>query len=158
MTQINSYGSRRDYLPAFLRSGAGAAGGHTEAQLLSREESRALEAVSLNRFPQLPSGEIGWEDASCSERLWYEDDEEGMRGVTELLTRNVRQDAHVVIFWGTLVMPSVRLPVNDVVRHVADILDEFPHFWVYSSEDRVLIEFLPDGRVTVADIPDEAPA
>ncbi|WP_206504425.1 hypothetical protein [Streptomyces chrestomyceticus] len=158
MTQRNSYGSRRDFLPAFMKSGAGAADGHTEIQELSLDESRALEAVSLNRFPQLPGGEIGWAGGSYSERLWYEDDAEGMRQIAELLARNIRQGAQVVIFWGTLVMPSVRLAAYDVVRHVEEILDEFPHFWVYSAEDRKLIEFLPDGQVTAAVIPGEPSA
>lgn len=148
-----SYGSRRDLLPKFMVAQSPA--GHVGPSVLGLEESRAIEAVSLNRFPQASGGVIDWEGVPCLDRLAFSNEAEGERVIADVLRGKVGQNSDVVIFWGTLVMPTVVLSVESAVNHVSEILEVGPDFWVFSPNDKILIECLQDGQVTLASIPQE---
>src|SRR5262249_29949514 len=120
---------------------------------LGREESRELEAMSLNKFPPTATAALDWEAASYDDRRWWGDEEDWASLIAELLSSCVADEKHVAIFWGTLVMPTVILPAHAVVEHAREILDVGPHFWIHPLGESVLIECLMDGQVTVASIP-----
>jgi hypothetical protein len=108
-----------------------------------------LEDVSLNRFPALVSGSLDWEAAAYDEREWFDDEEDWVARVTRLLARLASSQEPVAVFWGTLVMPTVLAPADVIVRNAREILEAGPHFWLYATVSRVLIECLQDGQVTV---------
>ncbi len=147
----NPYGSRSDYLPDFVNEPQDD-GGH-QVLLLDLEESRELEAASLNRFPATTSAALDWDVASFEERLWWDDEEDWTRMAAELLAPYAREGRRVAVFWGNLVMPTVTMPADVAVRHAREILDAAPHFWIHPLGSSVLIECLMDGQVTVAKIP-----
>jgi hypothetical protein len=120
---------------------------------LSLEESRQLEAASLNRFPATATAALNWEATSYDDRHWWDDEEDWARMIAELLSSHVKGGRRVAIFWGNLVMPTVTLPAYDLVAHAQEILDAGPHFWIYPLGDSILIECLMDGQVTIAAIP-----
>jgi len=147
------YGSRRDLLPKFMV--AQSPTGRVGLNVLNLEQSRELEAVSLNRFPQTSGGVIDWEGVPVLERLSFANEAEGGRVIANVLRGKVGWDSDVAIFWGTLVMPTVILSVELVANYVDDILEVGPDFWIFSHDDQILIECLQDGRVTLALIPEE---
>ncbi|MGW4203712.1 hypothetical protein [Streptomyces sp. NPDC004726] len=151
MKQKIPYGSRPDLLPGFMNYR------HSDEECqvvrLGIAESRELEAVSLNRFPPTVTAALEWPADSFDDRRWWDDEEDWARLIEELLSRYAAEGAHVAIFWGNLVMPTVVLPARTVVEHAWEILDSGPHFWIYPLGTSILIECLVDGQVTVATIP-----
>ncbi|MEV8474474.1 hypothetical protein [Streptomyces sp. NPDC051173] len=109
----------------------------------------------MNRFPQTSGGVIDWEGVQGLDHLVFSNEAEGERVVADVLRGKVGQNSDVVIFWGTLVMPTVVLSVESAVNHVSEILEVGPDFWVFSPDDQILIECLQDGQVTLASIPQE---
>ncbi|WP_148082104.1 hypothetical protein [Streptomyces botrytidirepellens] len=153
MTKKNSYGTRRDLLPKFMKSDT-----HEGdlINILDLDESREFESISLNRFPHAPAGTIEWENAHFADRSSFIDEEDGARKISELLTNLLRPESKVTIFWGTLVMPSVILSAKSAADHSQEILEVGPDFWIFSPDRQLILECLQDGQLTVADIPQEA--
>ncbi|MFE6062343.1 hypothetical protein [Streptomyces sp. NPDC056431] len=153
MTETNAYGSRPDYLPAFMNDPQDEDGRHVVR--LDHAESRELEAVTVNRFPAASGDVLDFDAASYDERLWWDDEEHWTRMAAELLAPYVQREERVAVMWGNLLMPTVIMPASVAVRHARDILDAGPHFWIHPLGGSVLIECLMDGQVTVVTIPSE---
>ncbi|MFH8580283.1 hypothetical protein [Streptomyces zaomyceticus] len=153
MTESNAYGSRPDYLPAFMNDSRA-----EDSRLVVRLDhaaSQELEAVTLNRFPGASGDVLDFDAASYDDRLWWDDEEHWTRMAAELLAPYVQREERVAVMWGNLLMPTVTMPASVAVRHALDILDAGPHFWIHPLGGSVLIECLMDGQVTVATIPSE---
>jgi hypothetical protein len=120
---------------------------------LDHAESRALEAVSLNRFPPTISAGLDWDSAPYDDRRWWDDEDDWARMAAELLSPYAAEGRRVVIFWGDLRVPTVTMPTETAVRHAAKLLSMDPLFWIYPLDGPFLIECLMDGQVTVAPIP-----
>ncbi|MET8680694.1 hypothetical protein ABZW18_24675 [Streptomyces sp. NPDC004647] len=150
MTQY-SYGSHPELLPKSL--GRGPETESSGVRELTLDESRRLEAASINRFPPASGGSLEWEDGSYLEQHFYEDEPDGARLVGGLVSSHAAPDSEVVLFWGNLIMPTVALPASSLVRHMDEVLEVGPVFWVFFPESHVLIECCPDGQVTVAAVP-----
>ncbi len=151
MTEHSAYGSRPEYLPDFMNDSRDIDG--RQVVKLSHAESRALEAVSLNRFPATFGAGLDWDSAAYMERRWWSDEEDWERMTADLLSAYVAESRRVVVFCGNLVVPTVTMPTDIAVRHARELLDMEPHFWVYPLAGSVLIECLMDRQVTVAEIP-----
>ncbi|MFD7903673.1 hypothetical protein ACFV4G_15660 [Kitasatospora sp. NPDC059747] len=152
MTNKNEYASRPDLLPTFMENSKDDDG--RQVVKLTLAESRELEALSLNRFPSTFSAALDWESASYDDRIWWDDEEGWVRMASDLLSPFAERGAHVVIFWGNLVLPTVTIPAESAIRHAREILDAGgPHFWIYPLGSPILIECLMDGEVTIATIP-----
>ncbi len=147
----NAYGSRRDFLPGFMRKGDSVE--RYRVRVLDLAASQDLEKLSLNRFPHTSAGLIGWTDAVYTERVSFSDEAEGVRLIEGLLSRTVEPVSEVVLFWGTLVMPTVVLTAEGVTAHAGEILKIGPDFWIYLRDRNMLVECAQDGRITLADIP-----
>ncbi|WPW19191.1 hypothetical protein [Streptomyces sp. HNS054] len=147
----HAYGSRPDYLPSFMNDPNDEDG--CQVVKLGWAESRELEMVSLNRFPPTFSAALDWDASSYDSRLWWDDEDDWGRLAANLLADHVASSETIAIFWGNLLLPTVTLPAEVVVRHSTEILDVGPHFWMYPLGGSVLIECLMDGQVTVASIP-----
>ncbi|MFB6626778.1 MULTISPECIES: hypothetical protein [unclassified Streptomyces] len=151
MTENNTYGSRPDYLPAFMNDPRDEDG--RLVVRLDRTESRELDGVTLGRFPAASGDAIDFDTASYDDRLWWDDEEHWVTMAAELLAPYAQREEQVAVMWGNLLMPTVTMPAGVAMRHARDILDAGPHFWIHPLGGSVLIECLMDGQVTVATIP-----
>jgi hypothetical protein len=120
--------------------------------VLSADESRALEKASLNQFAHLSSGRISWDGVPAT-AISFKDEDDGVRVLSERLREFVEGDAGLVVFWGTLVMPTVTMPVRLALEHAGELVREAPDFWIFMQSRKTLVEFMQDGIVTVASVP-----
>lgn len=73
--------------------------------------------------------------------------------VGELVARRIGLESDVVLFWGSLDLPTVLLSPVSLIDHLDAIVDVGPVFWVFGPEPRVLIECRPSGLITVVTVP-----
>lgn len=149
----NTYGSRRDLLPRFMRMRESVE--RYGIRLLDLDESRDLEKLSLNRFPHTSAGVIGWGGVAYSECVTFADEEEGWRLISGMVSREVERASEVAVFWGTLVIPTVVLTAEGVIENAAEIFEAAPDFWIYLRGRNELIECGQEGRITLTGIPIE---
>ncbi|MFD7320818.1 hypothetical protein ACFV9D_06955 [Streptomyces sp. NPDC059875] len=147
------YGTEPDYLPAFMND-AGDPDGR-RVRKLTAEETRELRGESLSRFPVAGGADLDWSRIPYTAREMCETDEDWVRVATEYLSPYVGEGQSAVIFWGDLSMPDVEMPVEVAIRRAEDLMGADMHFWIHPLGAPVLIEYLQDGRVTVATIPSE---
>ena len=133
--------------------------GGTQVRVLTGwDESRALESVSITRFRALSSRQLAWQDGSYLERLSFQDEADCARQLSSLLSRLTRPDAELAVFWDTLVMPTVVLPAKLAREHMDEIVQATGSLWMFMPNERLFIECLPEGQITVAEVPDGNPA
>ncbi|MEW2314962.1 hypothetical protein [Streptomyces bauhiniae] len=145
------YGTEPDYLPAFMNDATDADG--RRVRKLTAEETQALRRLSLSRFPVSGGADLDWSRSPHTDRQMCETDEDWARVAAEYLSPYAGEGRSVVVFWGDLSMPSVEMPVEVAIRRSLDFMDADMHFWMHPLGSSVLIEYLQDGRVTVAPIP-----
>ncbi|MEV0975790.1 hypothetical protein [Streptomyces sp. NPDC049915] len=147
---VTPYGTHPEYLPAFItgRQDEDA----RQVEQLDHAASRALEALSLNRFPAKGAG-LDWDSAAYTNQRWWDDEAGWGRLMADLLSSAVARGERVAVFWGNLAVPTVVMPADVAVRHAQEFLEVAPVFWVHPLGGSVLIECQMDGQVTVADIP-----
>ncbi|MFC9249249.1 hypothetical protein ACFT7S_36000 [Streptomyces sp. NPDC057136] len=155
MTDAHGYGSHPEYLPPFMTDRRGEAAQHV--LLLDHADNRRLAAGSLNRFPARSSCEIDWSGVPGVERHWCPGADAWAALAAQLCAPWVAQDVLVVVFWGNLAVPTVVVPAWLLVRYAREIEDAQPHFWLHPLGGDVLIEYLPEGTVTVAALPALSP-
>jgi hypothetical protein len=143
----NTYGSRPHLLPGFARRGAAKEG--SDIRVLSFDESRELEAVSLNKFGHSSSGVLMWDGVPVLNSLAYEDEEEQKQMLRRVIAERIDRASTVAIFWGTLDLPSLTMPVDVATQNLAELVELGPNFWLFSPEDGILIESRNDGPITV---------
>ncbi|MFE0028509.1 hypothetical protein [Amycolatopsis sp. NPDC059021] len=121
---------------------------------LSREEDDALAAVSLRRFPtdRATTGAIDWSGAVVLEQSFEQDYADAARVLGERVLRYSTSD--VVVFWGNLVIPTVRLPARLAAANAGELIDTGDDVWIYLPDRNVLVEYWHSGRITAGMIPD----
>ncbi|MFE3167816.1 hypothetical protein [Streptomyces sp. NPDC059224] len=162
MTLEEVYGSKPDLLPRsmirLVRAGQQGSRrtvwvGCEGVRLLDLSEHLLFERQSLGRFPRDSDGSIAWRDADDSLVVWSK--EEDSIDLENAIRDFARGCSGLVIQWGSLAIPSVDVSQEAMVSHVAEIVDSMPEFWIYSSQDRLIMERSFSGLVTVARVPTE---
>ncbi|MEU3104107.1 hypothetical protein [Streptomyces griseoflavus] len=151
MTDISSYGTHPEYLPAFIKDARGDDG--NQVARLDAAGNRELAAATLSRFPAAAGDVIDFRSTPYEERLWWDDEEDWTKVAADLLSPYARRGDRIAVIWANHLMPVVTMPADVAVRHARDILDAGPHFWIHPLGSPVIIECLMDGQVTVAAIP-----
>ncbi|MEU8832216.1 hypothetical protein [Streptomyces sp900116325] len=119
------------------------------AIVLSYEEDRSFAAASLSRFSAVGSTRLDWQAAEVVERSTGFDGAELRR----LLHDHGDKGELVVVFWGSLAVPSVILEAALAALHAETLLDCSPECWIYLTDSRVLIEFQDGEGFTVGRVP-----
>ncbi|USX49165.1 hypothetical protein [Lentzea sp. HUAS12] len=145
----NLYGSRPDLLPAFMATAKKR--DVLGVEVLTAEENHALEERSLNRFAHLSSGRIRWEGVPVVTTS-FRDEDHGVQVLGERLLEVLGEETDLVIFWGTLVMPTVSMSSAVALGHLNEIVQEAPDFWIFLPSRMALVEFMQDGIVTTAEV------
>lgn len=158
MTLEGVYGTRPDLLPrSMVRvvrsvepdrriSWAGVNG----VELLRLDEHLREEGQSLGRCPRTSDGGVDW-DAMTEEVLGtWDGDSTDMGALLEQYTSN---GAPLVLFWGSLSIPSVKAGLATLLPSLPDIVETMPEFWIYSPADDVIVEYAFSGTVTAAHLP-----
>lgn len=124
--------------------------------VLSRTEDEALAAVSTRRFPvdRTTTGAVDWSGAGVVEQFVEEEYEEAARVLGEVILRNSPPESDVVVFWGNLVIPTVRLPARLAAANSGELIDTGDDVWIYLPGHNVLVEYWHSGRITAGVIPD----
>ena len=157
MTQDNAYGSRPDLLPRSLvkvvRASPGSDRllmwvGQTGVQLLGQEEDLKYQRESLNCYSHNSSGTIDWE-AVDKDLIIYEGDRDDLDPV-ELIKRYVSNASILVFLWSNALLPSVRMTSGVAMEKLPGVVQSIREFWIYSPEDKLVIEYPFLGSVTVA--------
>ncbi|GAA4553867.1 hypothetical protein [Amycolatopsis samaneae] len=122
---------------------------------LSREEDDALAAVSRRRFPvdRATTGAVDWSGAVVLEQSLEEDYEDAARVLGEVVLRHSPAASEVVVFWGNLVIPTVRLPARLAAANAGELIDTGDDVWIYLPDGNVLVEYWHSGRITAGIIP-----
>ncbi|MDT0459922.1 hypothetical protein RM550_30075 [Streptomyces sp. DSM 41527] len=151
MTGNNMYGSRADLLPRFIADSLRKS--NQIIRVLSADENSAAVNISLNRFSHASAGVINWDGTPGAEMTSFADEPAGKEVLKNTLTRIFNQESSATLFWGTMVLPSVTLPVNLAEIHSDELVERDVDFWLFCPESEQLIEFRQDGYVTSAPIP-----
>jgi hypothetical protein len=112
-----------------------------------------VESISLNRLPQTSWGAIDWNDISPVEQRTTRTVVEAAELFAQLVLRYVNPDSEVVLFWGNLVVPSVALPARVAAENAEEVLATSHDVWLFAIDERVLLEYFHEGRLTVVEIP-----
>ncbi|MFH8338058.1 hypothetical protein [Streptomyces sp. AM6-12] len=123
--------------------------------ILEKKESGDFEACSLNRFPHSAWEGIDWETAAFVDQEFTSGGREAAEMVRGWLASLASPETLWVIFWGNAAVPAVALPGGHVKRRAEDILYTSADVWLFSVDDRMLIEYTHDGRLTLARVPSE---
>lgn len=145
------YGVNRGSVPDDLQTAASTE--NSGVSFLSFDESRQFESASLNLFHAESAGGLDWSSTSDTESHFYEDEAEAVTLVRQIVVDRIGRESAVVLFWGSLDLPSMLLPASTLIAHVASVVEVGPVFWVFAPERRVLLECHPTGRITVAVTP-----
>ncbi|GHJ39774.1 hypothetical protein [Streptomyces sp. TS71-3] len=160
MTLEETYGTRPDLLPRSMvrlarteqREGRKLTWvGRPDVLLLDLDQHLRYEHESLGRFPRHSDGTIAWAEVSADLVLVSTD--EDTADLDALIRQHCAGAKGLVVFWGSLALPSAQLPLGAALSHLSQITDSHPEFWIYDPEDSVLMENTFAGRVTVARVP-----
>lgn len=121
--------------------------------ILEKGESDTFEACSLNRFPHSAWEGIDWEAVDFLDQEFTSGEREAAEVMGGWLTRATSPESLLVIFWGNAVVPTVALPAEEAKRHAEEILYTSADVWLFSVDDRILIEYTHDGLLTMAEVP-----
>lgn len=149
-----AYGSHPHRLDDLLRTFTQEERGN--CQILTQEQSRALEQQSIERLPQTAWGTIDWPENTLIEQYSVPTFPEVIRHLSESLERYAPA-VDAVIFWANLVVPSLAVPTDTVVAHLDEVLATSHDVWIFVPERRLVFEYFHDGRVTVARVPTNSP-
>ena len=151
-----SYGSHPSRLTDFL--GSLDSDDRRLTRLLNREENREVESISLNRLPQTSWGTIDWTGISSIEQHPARTEVEAAHLFAQLVVRYVEADSEVVLLWGNLVVPSVALPARVAAANAEEVLATSHDVWLFAVDERILVEYFHEGRLTVVKVPAEPEA
>ena len=84
MTDISSYGTHPEYLPAFIKDARGDDG--NQVARLDAAGNRELAAATLSRFPAAAGDVIDFRSTPYEERLWWDDEEDWTKVAADLLS------------------------------------------------------------------------
>src|SRR6266699_2233091 len=146
-----SYGSHPNRLADLL--GSLSRDDRGRVRLLNIEESREAESRSLNRLPQTSWGAIDWSAAPFIEQCTTRTEVEAAERFAQLVLQYVGADSEVVLFWGNLVVPSLSLTARIAAENAEEVLATSHDVWLFGIEERLLVEYFHEGRITVADVP-----
>ncbi len=149
MTIDDTYGTRADLLPRAMvtLTRPGVWSGRPGVELLPLLDHLQYEGQSLARFPRNPDATIDWSEVPSGQVLRTVD------SGTADLPRDLPDATELIILWSSLALPSLRLNPAAAATHLPDIVEQDPEFWIYSPNDRKLIETTFAGRLTVASLP-----
>jgi hypothetical protein len=122
------------------------------ARLLDAKENLALEARTLDVFPQTSWGTIDWDDVPLLEQRQVADDVEAARLLVDWVNRLLAPRSEVVIFWGNLVVPSIAMAASTVAAHANEVIATSHDAWLFADRERLLIECFHEGKMTVAPV------
>ncbi|MCF6423974.1 hypothetical protein [Amycolatopsis tucumanensis] len=121
-------------------------------KLLDPAEHLRNERESLGRYPRNSDGAIDW--TAVPEELVISSTNRDSPGLDAIIQQFVSGVGNIVVFWGSLAIPSLELSCEDFLAHLSDVLDSnIADFWIYSPSDDVVLEFSFFGVVTVAHLP-----
>ncbi|MEU7050102.1 hypothetical protein [Streptomyces eurythermus] len=149
----HAYGSGRARLDDLLRGMK--AEELQNVLILEKEENDAFEACSLNRFPHSAWQGIDWEGAAFLDQEFTSGEREAAGVMRGWLSRATAPESLLVVFWGNAVVPAIALPAGEAKTHAEEILYTSADVWIFSVDDRILIEYTHDGRLTMAQVPSE---
>ncbi|WP_106586454.1 hypothetical protein [Murinocardiopsis flavida] len=107
----------------------------------------------MDLFPAESTGGLDWSSTPDAETHIYEDEADAVMLVRQLVVDRIDREPVVVLFWGSLDLPSMLLPASTLISHVESVVEVGPVFWVFAPERRVLLECRPSGEITVAVTP-----
>ncbi|MGW6698619.1 hypothetical protein [Nocardia sp. NPDC055049] len=90
---------------------------------------------------------------SKQESLILADIEFNIEESASALRRFLPGDGRVLIFWGSLTLPTVAIGTDFILSHFDEIFDRDPEFWIYSASNSVLVENSFAGHLRIARIP-----
>ncbi|GLW90252.1 hypothetical protein [Actinokineospora globicatena] len=152
------YGTRGDLLPAFLARVVRSAradrllewSGRPGVHLLDHTEHRHYE--SLTRFPRTAEASIDW---SAVPDLVLATTHHDSPAAIAMANQWFTPAPHVILFWQTPLIPTVRVDTGLFLTHLAHLLASTPEFRAYSPTTHTLLDSAFSGQVTLARIPPE---
>ncbi|WP_328992584.1 hypothetical protein OG394_39945 [Kribbella sp. NBC_01245] len=160
MTIEDTYGTRADLMPQsmikLVKSPPGSERllswvGREGVEFLPLAEHERYERESLRAYPRLSDGSVAWGTLTPDPRIRSvdEDSVDPVDFVAEF-TQSARD---VVVLWGDITVPSVRMDGSTLSRYLSDIVASFPDFWMYLPAERIMLERSFDGVMTASHLP-----
>lgn len=151
MTLDGIYGTRPDLLPRAMitLTRPRVWSSRNGVELLPLRQHLAYEGQSLARFPRNPDATINWQEVPADQVLRTADS-----GIADL-SRDLPNATELIFFWSSPVVPSVSLTPAAAATHFPAIVQTQSEFWIYSPNDRKVIETTLAGQVTVVSLPSD---
>jgi len=124
-------------------------------RILTADENDELAGASLRNFPYSGAlgGAIDWAAASFIEQVLEEGYVKASGRFGEFILKYASPESDAVIFWGNMVIPTVRLPARLAAENAGELMDTGDDVWIYFAEERILVEYWHSGSITAAKIP-----
>ena len=160
MTIEDIYGTRADLLPRSMVKLVKAAPQSERSltwvaregiEFLPWEEHVRCERESLKRYPRHSDGSIAWGSVTPDTRM-RSADEDSVDPV-DFVAEFTRAAGDVVVMWGDIAIPTIRLDGATLDAYLSDIAESFPDFWIYLPAERVVLERSFAGDLTASRLP-----
>ncbi|MGV9282899.1 hypothetical protein [Streptomyces sp. NPDC003730] len=122
--------------------------------VLREAESAEYERLGPGSFPRSTWSGIDWTSCGRPEQVLVSGEEEAAGLIGTWLSEVSARDSLVVVFWGNIAVPAVAMTSSSAAAHAEEILYTSDDLWLFAVDEGVLIEYLHDGRLTMARVPD----
>jgi hypothetical protein len=123
-------------------------------QLLNLDQHLQYERESLSRYPRSSDGAIEW--GAVADELVLCSAESDSIELSAVIQQFAPNAGSLIFFWESLSVPSVEIGLESCVSHLSEITESVPEFWIYSPDDRIVVELSFSGVVTAAHVPVDA--
>lgn len=160
MTVEDIYGTRADLMPKSMIKLVKAPSqsdrlltwvGREGIEFLPSAEHERYERESLRAYPRLSDGSVAWDALTPDPRI-RSADEDSVDPV-DFVAEFTQSAKDVVVMWGDIMIPSVRMDGRTLDIYLQDIVASFPDFWIYLPAEHIMLERSFDGVMTASRLP-----
>ncbi|MEV0445945.1 hypothetical protein AB0I84_45215 [Streptomyces spectabilis] len=122
--------------------------------MLSLDQHLRYERESLSRYPRNSDGAIEW--GAVADDLVLCSMESDSIELSTVIQQFAPKAGRLIFFWESLAVPSVEMGIESCISHLPGIAESVPELWIYSPDDRIVVEISFSGVLTAAHVPADA--
>lgn len=111
--------------------------------ILSKEETELMYLDMVKEFPMTNWGRINWVSVVDKRNAVGIDDCISILSELEVL------DSDIYVLWDEITLPSLLVPMKNVVSNIYDVLAVSSNTWLYVNDKKIVVEFYHENEICI---------
>lgn len=111
--------------------------------ILSKEETELVYLDMIKEFPMTNWGRINWESIVDKRSAVGIDECKNILSELEIL------DSDIYIIWDEITLPSLLVPMKNVLTNIYDVLAVSSNTWLYVNDKKIVVEFYHENEISI---------